>query len=160
MGKRHWNSKLTLETGKKRCWDCCYIKVTSEFHRDESRIDGFMGRCKLCCKVFSRSRNRPYKPEQGFYHYRYSANKRGFEFLLSREEFVSFWGVPCRYCNYSFDKVRLDRVDSTKGYCMKNVVSCCKRCNQIKNDFTAEQIHMTALKFTRMAETIEKILLQ
>jgi len=35
----------------------------------------------------------------------------------------------------------LDRKDSSIGYCMENVVPCCKECNQAKRDwFTFDEM--------------------
>jgi hypothetical protein len=71
--------------------------------------------------------------------------------LLNFKEFYIIAKQKCYYCGQepsqkftshdshfygTFIYNGLDRVDSTKGYEKENVVPCCKRCNQAKNDMT------------------------
>ena len=95
-----------------------------------------MNKCKDCDNSFQRRNIIRYT----YYNYRYSAKKRGYEFFLTYNEFASFSGKPCEYCDLKLDKVRLDRVDNSKGYYTKNVVSCCKRCNSLKRGIPADFI--------------------
>lgn len=65
--------------------------------------------------------------------YKRSASKRNIEWSLSDSDFKSFWGVPCYYCGDSITTIGLDRVDSSRGYFVGNLVSCCTECNVMKN---------------------------
>jgi hypothetical protein len=62
------------------------------------------------------------------------AAKRGIEFSLTCEEPAATISLPCHYCGGGFgEKTRaslgLDRLDSKSGYVARNVVSCCRICN-------------------------------
>jgi hypothetical protein len=93
--------------------------------------------------------------------YIYGAQTRTIEFSLSVEEFRSITSLPCFYCNklpsqisrasskkHTAEAVKnseyiyngIDRVDNKLGYTADNVVPCCKRCNDVKNDATLLEI--------------------
>lgn len=80
-------------------------------------------------------------------HYRIYARRRkhNYSFTLTFDEFYTITQQPCFYCGepprqrYYLSHLRkefiyngLDRVDSSKGYEMGNVVSCCGHCNRAK----------------------------
>jgi hypothetical protein len=68
--------------------------------------------------------------------YRGDAKRRGLPFDLTKEEFMSFWQLPCSYCGSAIDTIGLDRVDSSAGYSIDNVVPCCTVCNRMKNVYS------------------------
>lgn len=78
-------------------------------------------------------------PQFRIAQYRSMAEKRGVEFKLSLDEFHMFWQKPCFYCGSSIETIGLDRVDSSKGYFLGNIVSSCIKCNQAKNDLSQEE---------------------
>lgn len=56
----------------------------------------------------------------------------------------------CFYCDsepsnmisqYGFKYNGLDRVDSSKGYSLSNVVTCCKICNRAKSDLSQKDFY-------------------
>lgn len=82
-----------------------------------------------------------------FYEYRSKAKARGFEFLLSKNEFRTLTKQNCCYCGCPPSNIRktrsnnggyiysgIDRIDNFKGYTTENVVPCCKDCNWAKRD--------------------------
>lgn len=95
--------------------------------------------------------------------YRNRALKNGLEFNLSEERFRRLTQMDCHYCgspplNKSYRAVNgkrgqfksgsthsqyiyngLDRVDSSKGYTLDNVVPCCGICNHAKHTMSYEQ---------------------
>lgn len=71
-------------------------------------------------------------PKKRFSKYKYGAKLRDLNFSLTKEEFMTFWQVPCFYCGDSIETIGLDRMDSSKGYTLDNVVSCCFPCNEFK----------------------------
>ena len=64
--------------------------------------------------------------------YKAGAKTRGYPFLLTDDEFKSFWQEPCHYCADPIISIGLDRKDNKLGYIMANVVPCCLPCNRAK----------------------------
>lgn len=89
-------------------------------------------------------------PNQIMRYYKRNAKTRNIDWALSIEQVKSLIFNPCHYCGqvgvsetvkkYSFqdDLVHslrnngIDRVDSSAGYMIDNVVPCCKFCNTAK----------------------------
>ena len=70
-----------------------------------------------------------------FASYRSQAKERNISFNLTLEEFETFWQKPCSYFSgHTIATIGLDRIDSSKGYVLANVVPCCERCNKAKLD--------------------------
>lgn len=67
-----------------------------------------------------------------FNEYKGNAKARGHFFILTREQFRQFWGKSCSYCGGGIPTLGIDRVDSSLGYHIDNVVSCCAVCNRMK----------------------------
>lgn len=72
-------------------------------------------------------------------YYKQNAKKRGLAFDLDLAQFAEFWKKPCTYCGSEIDTVGIDRIESEKGYIVGNLVACCARCNEMKNDRTVDQ---------------------
>lgn len=81
-----------------------------------------------------------------------STNKRGFEFSLTPEQFKMLCRGDCFYCgenptnNRNFGGNRtlsgvngIDRVNPLVGYTEENSVACCKVCNWMKSNLSAEE---------------------
>lgn len=85
-----------------------------------------------------------------FREYKLNSRKRKIEFLLDFEEFNLLITGNCRYCGSEpsenerfknrmnrsepvFKYNGVDRIDSLEGYTTKNTVSCCAKCNLMKN---------------------------
>ena len=88
--------------------------------------------------------------------YRRRAKKKKLPFILSGEQFWELTQSNCYYCNgepsqklsaiktgykwiEEFIYNGLDRVDSSKGYIISNIVPCCKKCNYAKNDMSQKE---------------------
>jgi len=80
-------------------------------------------------KIYSQSKH------GRFMKYRKSSKERNIKFDLTEEQFLQFWDKRCFYCGLDVDGVGLDRLDSSDGYILYNVVSCCSVCNRMKNDY-------------------------
>ena len=77
--------------------------------------------------------------------YRWNAKDRGLPFELTREDVAKLIGQPCYYCGVEgsnhapsrsgegFRYNGIDRVDSSRGYFLDNVVACCGDCNRRKS---------------------------
>lgn len=95
-----------------------------------------------------------------YYEYCRSAKRRSIACEITYEEFLVLTKQNCYYClsvpqNTIEDKRTrkdgkryntnifiyngLDRVDSTKGYTLDNVVPCCKYCNMMKSNTEIEE---------------------
>jgi hypothetical protein len=83
--------------------------------------------------------------------YQKAAQRRGYEFSLTEEQFTLLLGQRCHYCNsepimilnyYKHAKERnfrhngIDRVNNHLGYTADNSVSCCKICNNAKAELS------------------------
>ena len=80
-----------------------------------------------------------------FTNIQWHANKRGYEFRLTKEQVKQITKNNCYYCGKSPEKLYfapgcngpyigngLDRVDNELGYTLNNVVACCEACNRAK----------------------------
>ena len=78
--------------------------------------------------------------------YRYRAKKRGLDFELSKDQVMVLTKGNCFYCGSKPKSIRrgqtkrsgdyiyngIDRIVNSKGYTIKNCVSCCVTCNTMK----------------------------
>lgn len=78
--------------------------------------------------------------QRRYIDYRHGAEKRGYVFELTLEEFAALTEQPCHYCGSVEDAQRgVDRIDSALGYTVDNCVPCCWYCNCAKGEMTTEQ---------------------
>lgn len=85
------------------------------------------------------------------YYYRYStdAQKRGYVFELTIDEFTMLTQSNCYYCgvppsksiaypgtNGEYQCNGIDRINNNLGYQINNCVSCCEQCNFAKRGKT------------------------
>ncbi len=85
-----------------------------------------------------------------FTNYKNTARKEGRCFQLTLDMFTKLTSLPCAYCGALPLETRrpgsygacaytgLDRLDSSKGYTLDNVVPACKACNWLKRDSSVE----------------------
>ena len=100
------------------------------------------------------------KPENGgeltavILGYKRHAERRGFDWELSREQVRAIIGQPCHYCGAEpsnrkatknsitpFVYGGIDRADNRYGYLMTNVVPCCAVCNRAKGALTSQEFY-------------------
>ena len=85
-----------------------------------------------------------------FRNYKRSAKYRNIDFNLTKKEFKSLLLGNCVYCGTKPLNIKTDggssiaingadRVDSKKCYNVKNCVSCCKRCNYMKSNYSFKE---------------------
>lgn len=90
-------------------------------------------------KYDAMSRTRYRSPSGKFSSYKHSASRRGIEFALTIEDFISMWKIPCFYCGIEIDEIGIDRIDNTMGYTRDNIHPCCRMCNIAKNNHTLDE---------------------
>ena len=100
-----------------------------------------------CSKKFGESSGNTW-----FGVYKGSARRRNISFELTKKEFLYFSQQKCSYCdkeprlivknvanNGDFIGNGIDRIDSSKGYIIGNVVPCCKECNYAKRSMSTDK---------------------
>ena len=100
-------------------------------------------------------------------NYKASANKRKLIFNIIKDDFKLLTKQDCHYCGHppatvmkAQDKSRkmngdyiyngLDRKDSSLGYELSNVVTCCKNCNRLKSDLVSYEEFIEFIKILRL----------
>jgi hypothetical protein len=108
----------TLSTQRLRCIKCIAIKrkLTSKLNKDKYQYHK--------------------QPKPRYKVYKYGAERRGYSFDITLEEFINLWNKPCYYCNDTINGIGIDRKDNSLGYTVDNTVPCCTVCNFMKHTMT------------------------
>lgn len=85
-------------------------------------------------------------PKGKYETYKSNASKYRREFTLTFEQFMIFWQKQCYYCNCKIDTIGIDRLDSTKGYTLENIVPCCAEHNRMKLNFSLDEFILNCKK--------------
>ena len=108
------------------------------------------GKTKSCQANHPRYEDRSEPAFNGLYNHTYKgrAKKCGIKFSITKSQFKDLTKQPCHYCGtqpsgvYTRGTGRyksyylyngLDRINSRRGYTLKNVVPCCGTCNHAKH---------------------------
>jgi hypothetical protein len=100
--------------------------------------------------------------------YRGCAAKRNIEFLLTNDEVVKFFDLPCVYCGAMHSNIAtrkqyaiktrayngIDRINSSQPYSIGNTVVCCGKCNAAKSDLPVEEFLISEWLKLRIMEVI------
>ena len=110
--------------------------------------------------------------------YMLRARKKKIEFDISGEKFWELTQSNCYYCDDEPKQVfkaiqrankwtgckdftfnGLDRIDSSKGYVLGNVVTCCKKCNYAKNDMSQKEFfeHLQKIIKNIQGEKLDRV---
>lgn len=143
-----------IKTGKnlKIRWKCICMCGNETIVRGDQLRTGNTQSCGCTAKekliAFNHTRKNDTQ-KQGLrdlmYKYKDRAKKRGLKWDISDMKTLELFKQECFYCNSKpYLRTRrgdekylsngIDRQDNSKGYTLENTVSCCKRCNQAKND--------------------------
>lgn len=136
------NKQLASLTDKRICQKCGkeYNKFNTHYNIESTK-------CKKCSEYQQLTENkrnretRNYKEERKNNLHTYfgmhirESTKRGYETLLTFDEYCDLVTKPCHYCNYNNEKeaIGIDRVNNSLHYTKENCVPCCKICNRIKH---------------------------
>ena len=87
-----------------------------------------------------------------------SAEQRGYNWKLTKEQVKDLTKQNCHYCNKppsNIERARrfnggyvhngIDRLDNTQGYYIENVVPCCGNCNTFKMDTSVDEFRETVI---------------
>ena len=105
------------------------------------------------------------------FRYKARAKRKGLDFNISLDDFKVMTKMRCHYCGVEPSTVirsksehseyvynGLDRVDSSLGYTLDNVVPCCVACNRMKLDYSRDEFmsHIRNIcDYTRLAKMEE-----
>lgn len=138
----------------KFCGACSrLLPIAENFNLGSKAWDGLAGICRKCASEANKHRYEKYSKVDSlsamFAIFKRSAVPRGIAFDLSLSDLNALWVKQQGRCAYtgrimSFalhdpDKVSLDRLDSTAGYCVDNVVLCTTRVNYMKRSMTVTE---------------------
>jgi len=91
--------------------------------------------------------------------YKQKSKERTIQFTLDANVFRQLVSSNCQYCNIEPKQVSknkkdvflyngIDRVDSSLGYCVGNVVPCCFVCNRAKSNLTLNEFQHWVYRLT------------
>lgn len=149
-GRRYstWLFKCDCGNEKVMCPNDVFKK-----RKDNPKIKGVMS-CGCQTKTYQREAKTRPDGEAGlsslYAQYKTNcANKRGYEFDLSLDQFKKLTESNCYYCGkpplqikksktsyYTYNGI--DRVDNSKGYVVSNTVPSCGECNSLKSGVSVE----------------------
>lgn len=67
---------------------------------------------------------------------------------ISKADFINISAKECIYCGTPGPN-GIDRIDSEKGYEKDNCVPCCKHCNYVKGNLSAENFWTWVKRFVK-----------
>lgn len=116
--------------------ECRHCRLEQPLFDFEKSQKGIRFVCKKCRALGKRVGFQKHNVK--YSKYKYSSIKRGYDFSLTMEEFLTFWNKPCSYCGDSIITIGIDRIDNMKGYSINNCVPCCKVCNGMKLNYSQD----------------------
>jgi len=125
-----YKKRLNTEPGfREKC-----NKKTSMYHVNRYRTDPvYRQHCRDLVQTKSTT------PKGKYYVYTQNAKYKKLSFELTFEQFMTFWQKPCNWCGTQIETIGLDRIDSSRGYTIDNVKSCCWFCNRAKGNLTEQE---------------------
>ncbi len=128
---------------RKRCTLCGKIKPTTKFGVDNKSHDNLRTRCRICTRI--QDKNRQHTLSRRFSNYKARAKKDNRIFNINIDKFKNITNKQCEYCGgYSDSDIDeqfcgIDRIDSSMGYVVDNIVPCCYICNMMKASLTYDE---------------------
>ena len=98
-------------------------------------------------RAYERTYSRTYRSR--FSDAKQHAKRHSRQFTIPFDSYVSLLCLPCHYCGRKLNEtsVGLDRIDSTIGYVLHNVVPCCWECSMIKGSTLAYDEARATIRF-------------
>lgn len=154
-----WTAIRRIDSaGKNARWECICDCKTDKNDTSIVHAGSLTSGHSQSCGCISRERETLPYGQSSFNrllrNYKRHAKERNFEFLLTEDQFRSLTQQECYYCgklpgktmfaehnNGDYIYNGIDRLDSSKGYFIGNVVPCCKTCNTAKMAMPEEEFY-------------------
>jgi hypothetical protein len=94
------------------------------------------------------------QPKNRYATYKRGAERRGYTFSLTIEEFTNLWNKPCSYCNTPILGIGIDRQDNTIGYTVNNTIACCTTCNFMKGTLSHKEFIDKCVQIAKCFTTV------
>jgi hypothetical protein len=135
-GKTHIAQAINLKAGDVKSCGCLF----QDFMKQEKRTPRPQCRKPTGVVAFDYLYN----------NYKSNAKRRGYIFLLDKEQFRRLIAMPCFFCGIppvtvckrDYDSILyngLDRLDNSLGYVEGNAAPCCARCNMMKSTMSVPE---------------------
>ncbi len=142
---------------RKRLWRLANLERVREYHREYAKR--WRRRHPERSKELSQ-RSLEWQRRNPVWHarntYKRRAKIKGFAYELTDSEFEALVLGRCHYCGREASGVNgIDRIDSSGGYILGNVVTACGQCNIAKNDYSLAEFREWVLRVARRLEEIK-----
>lgn len=129
----YWNRNV--DKSEKQCTKCNRLLSIKSFTKNGK---SFNSHCRDCRQKEWKNWQRRNDSFNRFRFYEWNAKRNSKDFKITLDDFKRY--VECGECYYcgSSERLGLDRVDSSMGYTLDNIVASCRRCNVAKSDQTKE----------------------
>lgn len=118
------------------CSICGLNQPLNEFtERNMKHASGRSKRCRTC--LANKQRHWNITPRGRYMSMRSVSRRRNHVCTIDFETYAELISQRCHYCGESMNATGcgLDRLDTTGGYTIANVVPCCRQCNWTKSDY-------------------------
>ncbi len=136
-GLRCWCKSCQLEDNKKREFE--YKQTRKDYRKTETykqiKRDYYK---KNKEKILAENKVWTQTFKGRLFSYMRNAEQRGVKWLLTEEDFKSFWKKSCSYCGDEIETIGIDRIDSAGDYELVNCKPCCSDCNRMKMELSEE----------------------
>lgn len=141
------------------CRTCSISKDLKEFRKRTvgPRKKRRLVTCKEC-ETAKRLEYRKTVPGR-FARIKGKAKSRSIDFEITISEFETFEDSSCNYCGDVLDVIRLDRINSSLGYALTNVVPCCSKCNFAKHELSRADflLHIEKIYINQLKVSLSKV---
>lgn len=143
--------KAAAKPGNKVCARCLVEQARDQFYQTRTKgdVDCYCKPCRNAVDKESNARSPRARLATLLGAARTRAINGGLTFDLTIDDLVTLWEDQQGKCwytgsNLTYDGTRkpeavsIDRVDSSAGYVLRNVVLCCRRINEMKREMSLE----------------------
>ena len=125
------------------CKDCNFMKASYSIKEFLNIVEYLLSVNLLIDKIPNNEYSKLLKNgnKNNYSSFKYDAEKKNKNVEISKELYISIVEKSCHYCNNQFENGcnGIDRLNSSIGYIIGNIVPCCKTCNIMKNTLTKDE---------------------